>query len=432
MMKICGALGRSRHAREEQARGASRRIVRAAAMAALALTVAACGGRRAEQSPSDPGAGSVDRPEIAAPEIGRGVPVDPQTGQAIIAVLAPTGAANAGVSEVGRGIANAAALAAEDIGDPSLVVRVYDTGGTPAGARGAAELAVAEGASLIVGPLFARNVEAVAPVAADAGVAVIAFSTDVQVAGENVFLIGMLLESEIDRIVGYAARQGVLAMGAMAPSTAQGDVAVGALTASAGRHGVDLVATIRYQQDFQGIEEASRRYADLHKEMGAVAPIQAVFLADSGQALQSVGAYLAYFNVDPSDTRYLGAGIWNSATTLREPSLRGGWFAAPEPGPQRAFAQRYFDRFGERPHALASLGFDGVAAAGVMLSDARARGDSYPFTVQAITAPAGFVGVNGVYRFRADGLNERGLAVLEVRESNFAVIDPAPTTFVGY
>ncbi len=426
MSSSCGALRSSRLSIGD----AARRVARVAVVAILGLAVAACGARRGVE-----GGGEADadiRPELAAPEVGRSVPVEPQGGRAVIAVLAPVGAANAGVAEVGQGLANAAELAAEDIGDPSLIVRVYDTGGTPEGARAAAELAVADNAAIIVGPLFARSVEAVGPVAADAGLPVVAFSTDVAVAGDNVFLIGVLLESEIDRIVEYASRQGVITMGALAPETSQGDVAIGALTASAARHGVDLVAAGRYVQDFQGIEEAVKRYAELHVEMSLASPVDAVFLADSGQALQSVGAYLAYFDVSPADTRYMGAGIWNSPTTLREPSLRGGWFAAPEPGPRRAFDQRYFDAFGERPHGLASLGFDAVAAAGVMLSDARARGERYPFTIEAITAPTGFVGVNGVYRFRGDGLNDRGLAVLEVGDGAFTVIEAAPTTFVGY
>lgn len=427
MSSSCSALEESR-----QFSAGRGRIARLAGAALLACVVAACGGRQAGQNDAAAGDGADARPELAAPEVGRSVPVEPQGGRAIIAVLAPTGAANAGVAEIGQGLANAAELAAAEIGDPAIIVRVYDTGGAAEGARAAAELAVADGAAIIVGPLFARSVEAVAPIAADAGLPVIAFSTDVTVAGDNVFLSGILLESEIDRIVGYAARQGVLTMGALAPRTSQGDVAIGALTASAARYGVDLVATARYVQDFQGIEAAVQRYAELHNEMGEVAPVQAVFLADSGQALQSVGAYLAYFDVDPLETRYLGAGIWNAPATLREPSLRGGWFAAPDPGPQRAFAQRYFDVYGQQPHSLAALGFDAVGAVGVMIAEARSSNDRFPFTVDALSAPAGYVGVTGVWRLRRDGLNDRGLAILEVREDSFAVIEPAPTSFVGY
>ena len=49
----------------------------------------------------------------------------------------------------------------------------------------------------------------------------------------------------------------------------------------------------------------------------------------------------------------------------------------------------------------------------------------------ALTQPAGFVGVNGIFRLRPDGSNERGLAVAEIRNNQVVVIDPAPRSFGG-
>jgi hypothetical protein len=67
-----------------------------------------------------------------------------------------------------------------------------------------------------------------------------------------------------------------------------------------------------------------------------------------------------------------------------------------------------------------------------LVAEARSVGTPYPFAPQAIVDPSGFAGVNGVFRFLPNGLNERGLAVLEVRADRFAVIDPAPTSFSGF
>ena len=46
-----------------------------------------------------------------------------------------------------------------------------------------------------------------------------------------------------------------------------------------------------------------------------------------------------------------------------------------------------------------------------------------------MTQPSGFAGIDGIFRFRPDGSNERGLAVLELRGSAYEVIDPAPQSF---
>jgi hypothetical protein len=59
-----------------------------------------------------------------------------------------------------------------------------------------------------------------------------------------------------------------------------------------------------------------------------------------------------------------------------------------------------------------------------------ARGESGPdFSAAAIANPNGFAGADGIFRFRGDGIAERGLAVLEVRREGFRTISPAPEDF---
>ena len=81
-----------------------------------------------------------------------------------------------------------------------------------------------------------------------------------------------------------------------------------------------------------------------------------------------------------------------------------------------------------RPRAqLASLAYDAVSLVALL-----AQGKPYHrFTRAALMDPNGFAGVNGIFRFKADGTSERGLAVLEVTASGPVVVSPAPTTFLG-
>jgi len=51
------------------------------------------------------------------------------------------------------------------------------------------------------------------------------------------------------------------------------------------------------------------------------------------------------------------------------------------------------------------------------------------FSEQVLTNASGFAGIDGVFRFRPDGPNERGLAVLRVTPSGGQVISPAPHSF---
>lgn len=368
----------------------------------------------------------VTEPQVPPPAQGGVV----ETGAvAQVALLAPMTASQSEARDLARALQNAAEMALADMSAPLARLTVYDTRGTAEGAEQAAQAALDAGADVFIGPVFAQSVQAVRPLAESAGVSVLAFSNDSSVAGAPVFLIGFLVSDEVERVVAYAAAQGLTRMAALAPTSRLGEVGVAAFQQAAGRNRVEVLAVERYPLDFAGVEATARAFAEGFRG-DPLAP-QAVMIADRGQSLQSMAAFLTYYGLSPENVRFFGPGVWRSASTLSEISLRGGWFAAPDPRVVEQFEQRFEQFFSRAPHPLASLGYDAMAAIGAMAADARARGDARPFTTQSITSPAGFVGVNGVFRFRANGLNERALAVLRVGENRYEVVDPAPAGFVG-
>jgi ABC-type branched-subunit amino acid transport system substrate-binding protein len=105
--------------------------------------------------------------------------------------------------------------------------------------------------------------------------------------------------------------------------------------------------------------------------------------------------------------------------------MAGGWFAAPDAGGFNAFSQRYKAKYGSEPARIATLSYDAVALAAALV---RTRG-SERFSEATLTNPSGFAGQDGVFRFRTDGLNDRGLAVQQVGNGTATVVSPAPKTF---
>jgi branched-chain amino acid transport system substrate-binding protein len=395
-----------------------RRRVLAAVVFAAATAMAACGSSRPPQS------GPIAQAPTATPGAPAPARVD-LDGQVKVALLVPSTHADGRARMEAEGLADAARLAARDLGDPRFELAVYDTRGDATGAAEAARKAVADGAALILGPVFAADAEAAAPVAEQAGLSVISFSTTESIAGGNVWLIGMLAQAEADRIIGYAASRGEGAIGVFYPDTPYGATARDAVMRAASRAGASVAATGSYNRSFEGIQAGGKTYADQHNASGAVA----VVLPEEGQGLRTAAAFLDYYGVSPRENRFLGLGTWNDPIATKEPALRGGWFPAPEPGKMNEFAQRFQAAYGRAPSRLSPLGYDAVAAAGTLLREARARDDDTPFGADDITDPQGFIGVTGVFRFTRDGLNERGLAVLEVGQDGFTVIDPAPAVF---
>ena len=334
-----------------------------------------------------------------------------------VALLAPMSGSRA--ADLGKALGNAARMAASDAGDPLLKLRIYDTGGNAGKARAAAEQAVRDGAKLIAGPLFGANTKAIASVAASNGIKVLSFSTDTTVAGGPVYLSGFLPETAARRITSFARSRGYNAIGVFYPETGYGNAANRGV--SQGARG-SVVTSKSYPRTSEGIPPAAKQFAADARAAGA----NAVVLAESGQALQYVGAVLRGQGLGGSGVKFLGLGEWNSRATLGEASLRGGWFAAPDPAAMKAFVTKYQRSHGSVPPPLAVLGYDAIKIAARMLSDARASRSTDPFSVQSLTRGQGFQGAVGPLRFGPDGLGERAMAILEVGQGVFTTIDPAP------
>ena len=67
-----------------------------------------------------------------------------------------------------------------------------------------------------------------------------------------------------------------------------------------------------------------------------------------------------------------------------------------------------------------------------MLYNALARtAGANRFSDQVLTNPNGFSGVDGIFRFRDNGTNDRGLAVYEIGSGNARVVSPAPRSFTA-
>ena len=354
----------------------------------------------------------------------------------------------------GEALLRAAQLALFDAADEAFALLPRDTGGAPAGAERAALALLDEGVDLLLGPLFADGVAAVASHARARGVAVVAFSTDREVAGEGVYLLGHAPGAQIRRVVAHAAAHGHRRLALLAPETRYGAAVADAAAAAAAAAGLSLTRVRHYAPDGSDAAQVVRALADYDRRsralkeeraalarrgdaaarrglarlsrrdtLGAVA-FDALLLADGGARLRQIAALLPYYDIDPAEVRLLGTGLWEDPATLGEPTLAGGWFAGPGPAARRDFEARYRRAFGEPPGALASLGYDATALAAV-LARAGARLDS-----RAIGGRRGFVGVDGLFRFDADGMAERSLAVFEVAGAGeTVVVGPAPGRF---
>lgn len=356
----------------------------------------------------------------------------------------------------GAALLDAAQLALFDVADAHFTLQPRDTGGTADGAVRAAEGLLADGVTLLLGPLLSAEVRAVTPQARAAGINVVAFSTDTEVAGDGVYLLGHTSRQQIDRLLGFAHDSGLTRIAVLAPSNAYGRAVAGQARRTVAAVGGDVTHVAFYAPDASDANEVVRRLANYDRRHGALVaqrnalsqrddeiskralrrlegldtlgdvPFDALLLPDGGESLRQVVPLLPYYDIDPAKVRFLGTGLWDNPETLGEPTLIGGWYVGPPPEARAGFIGRFEETYGYTPHRIATLAYDATALAAAL---ARRAGRA-AFDADALASPRGFLGAGGIFRFSAAGLPERGLAVLEITgRDEMVVVSPPPERF---
>lgn len=394
-------------------------------------------------------------PEITEEQTPPGVQLTPPEGivnRTRVALLVPLTGSRA---NLGQAVLDAAKLALFDVADGDFELRPYDTAATAEGAASAAERAVSDGVELVIGPVFSAAVRGAAPVVRQAGLNMLAFSNNRDVAEPGVYLSGLFPETQIERVIAYAARRGAKKLGVLAPTGPFGLRVLDAAQRSAAASGITVVRTEEFGPSTDDIVRAARTIGDYDVRRAALlaqkkalagredevskralarldildtlGPVafDALLVATSEEELVNMAAQLGNFDIDTKRVRLLGLASWAAAGTGREPALLGGWFAAPPATGNSEFARNYRAMYETDPHPLASNAYDLVALAAILGS--QEGGAKYDDAT--LTSESGFAGISGLFRFRADGLSERSLEVREVTREGSKIVDPAQNSF---
>lgn len=385
---------------------------RAFLVMAGSATLAACGAVRdtpppqAQLAPAEP---------AVAPQPGNVL----GAGTVRIGLLLPLGASgNAGAAA--QSLRNAAEMAIAEFTGANIQLIVKDDGGTAPGAQAAAQQAIDEGARALIGPVFAHTVAAAGQVARQRGVPLIGFSTDTNVATQGVYLLSFLPQTDVERAVRFAASNGRRAFAGIVPDNAYGSVVEAAFRETVPQAGARVVGLERYGTGGAAqFQEAARRIA------ASANQADALFLPDAADAVPQILQALDGAGVRLDGKQLIGTGLWDDRRLFSVASVAGGIFAAPDPAGFRGFSERYRARYGKEPVRTATLSYDAVT---LMAALANAQGE-LGITDTAIQNPSGFAGIDGIFRFRADGTNQRGLAVMQIGSGAAQIISPAPRSF---
>lgn len=371
-----------------------------------------------------------------------------------VALLAPLSGVHA---KAGRSLLDGAQMALFEIGNPDVRLLPFDTRGTARGARDAMSAALESGARIILGPLLASSLEAVKAQAIARRVPVISFSNSTNVAEPGVYLAGFTPEQQVRVIAADAIAEGRLNFAVLAPSNDYGEVVVSALQKTVTEYGATIAKLAFYDPsgtDFSAPIRRIANYDERHKallkqrkelkanddEASKLAlkalenldtigdpPFDAILLpATSAQTLRIISAQLAFYDVDQPIVRILGLQPWDGFGNIsNEPALIGARYPAPPADKRAIFTQRYARTFGYAPARLASIAYDVMALAASLAK----QGDNADYSPETLANRNGYNGTEGLFRFRENGVAERGYAILEITEQGPQILFPAPTSF---
>lgn len=394
-------------------RATTKALVAVGVFTTLAACSANLGSQSATLTPPDTNA-------TTAP-VGAGVQANKA---AKIAMLLPMGGFGRSAS-IAKSMKQAAEMALFERNQPNIELIVKDDGGSQAGAQTAATQAIADGADIIVGPLFSKAVPGAGMVARQANIPVLALSNDVRVAGNGVYLMSFLVEQEVDRIVQYSISRGKRQFAALIPDTEYGRLVETSFRGSVARHGGSVRILERYPLRSNSMLEPTKKVmATIKRAEQAGLPIEALFVPGGQETLPNLGPILSYSGIDQYNIQMLGTGAWDYPGIGRNQMFVGGWYPGPDPSAWSNFSERFARTFGHTPPRIASLAYDAVSYA---ISLATESTDQAPYSMANITRLNGYVGVDGLVKLLPNGRPQRSLAILEVQRFGSTVIDTAPT-----
>ena len=377
----------------------------------LILAVAGCAPNvPPPQAPSQP----VPAPEQPPYQTEPSVPVE--TGTRIGLMLPLSGQQAA----LGRSLLQAAEMGLFEVGDDSFTLLVEDTA-TAAGADSAARKLLAEGAKVLLGPVFGADVRKIAPIAQGAHVPVLAFTNDVSVAQPGIYVLGVTPQQQVARVVQYAAGQGMQRFAILSPSSAYGNIVNQAFRQALQDTRSTLAQMSLYDPNSPDYTKVVEELSTLYQND----PFDALMLPEGGARLRQIGPLLPAFQIGPQTVQILGTGLWSGDATLaQETGLTGGWYAATAPDKWQQFSDRYQGVYGAIPDQRAGLVYDAIT-----LVVALGKSPMPDFSETMLANPSGYTGVTGVFRLNLNGTVDRQLAIVEVVPGGGVIRDQAPGTF---
>lgn len=333
------------------------------------------------------------------------------------ALIVPLTGENA---DIGKALRDAAMLAMNEKGSEDYALIPIDSNGA-GGAETAAELAVTYGAEVILGPVFSDQVKKVAKVARRNKIKVLSFSNNKAIAGNGVYIFGLLPEQQVERMLLFANTKGIKNFSAIVPNNVFGHQVGDQVRKYAAWLGGKLMEVGLYSAKTPK-STAAKVVADSYTSKGIKPSLSkdGIIIPEGGEKLKSIAAALSKAGVGCGRIRCLGVASWDDRDIVSSGALNGAWYAASPYEDVEDFLIRFQKKYKYSPDEISALGYDAAALAIEV---------SPNFNRETLEKRSGYKGIKGIYRLTPEGINQRGYAVYEIHNGSAKVLDGSPGRF---
>jgi ABC-type branched-subunit amino acid transport system substrate-binding protein len=379
------------------------------------------------------------------------VRIQPDSAIVKIGILLPLSGEN---SQIGSSLLKAAKLSLNKTKNKNIQLFIKDTENNNTNIISSYYDLINEEVDIILGPLFTKNIKIINPVSEDENTLMITFSNNSEVKNKSTFISGLTPEDEIRESIDYAMSKGSEKFGLIFPNNEYGLRSKKLIQNLVLEKNGEISEFVFYNSQKPDFYEASKKIASYDKRrlklekkleelksMNTIASekkyeklknqdtlgeleFDTLFIgADNVKHISMLASILPYYDVDPKKVVYIGNSLWANKVALKEPALEKGIFTDFSKKKFGNFELEYSEAFNVKPHQIAYLAFDLVG----LISNLQKKNKR--INISNITANNGFIGTNGLFRFRSDGSIQRSLSVFQIKKQKPIEVKKANLNF---
>lgn len=377
-----------------------------------------------------------------------------------VAVLLPMSGPN---RELGVGIQHSIEIAFLQKAPRDVLVSFHDLSGDRTHKASVINDVLNRNPDMIIGPVFADDALLVRDMK-PRDLPVLSFTSDPTALGGGVLSIALMPNQSVEESIKQSANDGYKNMVILAPDNPSGYIMANAAINASEYYNIRIMGLAFYKEGNQdSIKSVAARAAqydvrvaanDSAKailsdilvkeklnpvEMSSVsaqldtlnkretmgcAPFDSILLLGNAADSTSMASFLRYYDVSAKDTKIYGTALWDSAINLTTDMTMAGAKFTSLPFANAEYNKLYEDAEGIAPARIDSFGYD---AAMIAINALRSPLGAGAYLLD----PSGYRGLDGLFRLRPNGLNERALQTLQLNGTGHATLaNPSAKNFM--